>query len=63
VATVVTALRVCGVALCVVNGRDLARCPCLRALVSGLVHDEVQSQIESALLTGLEPFRSADAAA
>jgi hypothetical protein len=63
VATVVRALRVCGIALCVANGRDLARCPCLRALANALARDEVHSQIESALLNGLEPFSPSEAAA
>lgn len=65
VTTIVRGIRVCGVVLCAVGGRDLERCLCRRVLVASVCADvadaAVEAGVEHALRHGLEPFLQASA--
>jgi hypothetical protein len=51
---VVGALRAYGVLLCVLDGRDLRRCRCLRALAASEIDERIRSDVRDVVGHGLE---------
>jgi hypothetical protein len=51
---VVAAPRAYGVLLCVIDGRDLQRCRCLRALVVSEIDETIRSEVREVVGRGLE---------
>lgn len=52
----VHALRAYGVLLCVLDGRDLARCRCLRSIAASRSPERIRAEVRQIVGRGLEPL-------
>ncbi|MDQ3276101.1 MAG: hypothetical protein M3Q39_14060 [Actinomycetota bacterium] len=50
------ALRAYGVLLCVLDGRELARCRCLRSLADSGARERIRAEVREVVGHGLEPL-------
>lgn len=56
VTAIAHALRAYGVLLCVMDGRDLARCRCLRSIAASGSRERIRAEVREIVGRGLEPL-------